>query len=169
MRDRAVRAYVTPAGDDVLTVLNTKDFTSAAERKFYIELRTQDDASVSDLLDGASANLAYQKRKATAAKKRAVTKQAEQERLTASVANAEEDQQKVSDNLASTIDTQVARSIKLAKTDRALSAKIAEEQAALVARLAAQNAANQKSAAAAKFRASASVSASEPSRRYNHA
>ena len=160
MRERAVRAYVTPAGDDVLTVLETKDFTSAAERKFYIELRTQDDASVTDRLDGASADLAYQKRKATAAKKRAVTKQAEQERLTASVASAVADQQKVSDNLASTIDTQVARSLKLAKTDRALSVKIAEQQAALVARLAAQNAANQKSAEQARLRrASASVSA----------
>ena len=146
MRERAVRAYVTPPGDDVLTVLDTKDFTSAAERKFYIELRTQDDAGVTDRLDGASADLAYQKRKATAAKKRAEVKQAEQKRLTDAVASAEADQQQVSDNLAATINTQVARSIKLAKTDRALSVKIAEQQATLVARLAARNAANATSA-----------------------
>ena len=146
MRERAVRAYVTPPGDDVLTVLDTKDFTSAAERKFYIELRTQDDAGVTDRLDGASADLAYQKRKATAAKKRAEVKQAEQKRLTDAVASAEADQQQVSDNLAATINTQVARSIKLAKTDRALSVKIAEQQATLVARLAARKAANATSA-----------------------
>ena len=46
MRERAVRAFVSPPGDDVLTVLETKDFTTAAARKFYIELRAQDDADV---------------------------------------------------------------------------------------------------------------------------
>ncbi len=145
MRDRAVRAYVTPPGDDVLTVLETKDFTSAAERKFYIELRAQDDADVSDRLDGASANLAYQKRKATAAKNRAVTKRAEQKKRTQAVADATAQQQTLSDRLESTIGTQVARSVSLAKTDRALSSKIAKEQAALVARLAAQKAAKAES------------------------
>ena len=68
MRERAVRAFVSPPGDDVLTVLETKDFTTAAARKFYIELRAQDDADVTDRLEGANVDLAYQKRKATAAK-----------------------------------------------------------------------------------------------------
>ena len=158
MRQRAIRAYVTPPGDDVLTVLETKDFTSAAERKFYIELRAQDDADVSDRLDGASADLAYQKRKATAAKKRAVAKRAEQKQRTQAVANATEQQQTLSDRLESTIGTQVARSVALAKTDRALSSKIAKEQAALVARLAAQKAAKAESdrkAAAARAKENA--------------
>ncbi len=152
MRERAVQAYVTPPGDDVLTVLKTKDFTSAAERKFYIQLRAQDDADMADRLDGASADLAYQKRKATAAKHRADTKQAEQARRTEAVATATGQQQRLSASLEATVATQVDRSVRLAKTDRALSAKIAQQQAALVARLAAQKAAAAESArqAAAK-------------------
>ncbi len=152
MRERAVAAYVAPPGDDVLTVLKTKDFTSAAERKFYIQLRAQDDADVADRLDGASADLAYQKRKATAAKHRADTKRAEQQKRTDAVATAEAQQARLSHKLEATVASQVDRSIALAKTDRALSAKIAQQQAALVARVAAQRAARD----AASQRASAS-------------
>jgi len=144
MRRRAVQAYVSPPGDDVLTVLETNDFTTASTRKFYIELRAQKDADVADRLNGAASDLAYQKRKATDAKALADTKQAEQKKRTEAVADAEADQQQISDNLESTIDSEVARSIKLAKTDRALSAKIAKQQAALVARLAAQKAAQEE-------------------------
>lgn len=161
MRQRAVRAYVTPPGDDVLTVLETKDFTSAAERKFYIELRAQDDADVGDRLDGASADLAYQKRRATAAKKRAEVKRGDQKRRTQAVAAATGQQQKLSDRLERTISTQVSRSVALAKTDRALSSKIAKEQAALVSRLAAQKAARAESdrqAAAARKKKPTSTS-----------
>ena len=166
MRQRAVRAYVTPPGDDVLTVLETKDFTSAAERKFYIELRAQDDADVGDRLDGASADLAYQKRRATAAKKRAEAKRGEQKKRTKAVAAATGQQQKLSDRLEGTISAQVSRSVALAKTDRALSSKIAQEQAALVSRLAAQKAAraeaDRQAAAARKKKPTTAVSTSKP-------
>jgi LAS superfamily LD-carboxypeptidase LdcB len=152
MRERAVNAYVSPPGDDILTVLETKDFTTAASRKFYIELRAQDDADVADRLDGANVDLDYQKRKATAAKKRAETKRAEQAERTQSVRDAKAKQQAVADRLQATIDSQVARSLELAKTDRALSAQIAEEQAANLARLAALKAARDREAAAVQVR-----------------
>ena len=144
IRRRAVQAYVSPPGDDVLSVLEANDFTTASTRKFYIELRAQKDADITDRLNGAASDLAYQKRKATEAKALAEQKQAEQKKRTQAVAAAEAEQQNLSNRLESTIDSQVARSIQLAKTDRALSAKIAQQQAALVARLAAQRAANDK-------------------------
>ncbi|CAN5408371.1 hypothetical protein BH10ACT1_BH10ACT1_18640 [soil metagenome] len=156
MRERAVRAYVTPPGDNVLSVLETKDFTSAAERRFYVGLSSQDDADIADRLDGTSKDLAFQKRKATAAKKRAESKRAEQKRRTKAVEAAEAKQQAVADRLQDTVDSQVSRSLQLAKTDRALSAQIAKEQAQLVARLAAQKAANDK-AASAKAQADAAA------------
>jgi peptidoglycan hydrolase CwlO-like protein len=152
MRERAVNAYVSPPGDDILTVLETKDFTTAASRKFYIELRAQDDADVADRLDGANVDLAYQKRKATAAKKRAEAKRAEQAKRTQAVRDAKAKQQAVADRLQATIDSQVARSLELAKTDRALSAQIAQEQAANLARLAALKAARDREAAAIQVR-----------------
>ncbi len=162
MRERAVSAFVSPPGDDILTVLETKDFTTAASRKFYIELRAQDDADVSDRLEGANVDLAYQKRKATAAKKRAEATRAEQAKRTQAVRDAKAKQQAVADRLQATIDSQVARSLELAKTDRALSAQIAQEQAANLARLAALKAARDRQAAAIAVRnaTAANVSAS---------
>ncbi|MGN6695304.1 MAG: hypothetical protein ACTHN0_14100, partial [Aquihabitans sp.] len=53
VRQRAVSAFVSPPGDDVLTVLDTNDFVTASSRKFYIELRSQSDADVADRLNGA--------------------------------------------------------------------------------------------------------------------
>ena len=144
IRRRAVQAYVSPPGDDVLSVLEANDFTTASTRKFYIELRAQKDADITDRLNGAASDLAYQKRKATEAKALAEQKQAEQKKRTQAVAAAEAEQQNLSNRLESTIDSQVARSIQLAKTDRALSAKIAQQQAALVARLAAQKTAREE-------------------------
>jgi peptidoglycan hydrolase CwlO-like protein len=152
IRRRAVAAYVSPPGDDILTVLETNDFTTATNRKFYIELRAAKDEEVTDRLNGAASDLTYQKRKATEAKALAETKRAEQQERTDAVAQAESEQQRVADDLQSTIDSQISRSLELAKTDRALSAEIAEQQAALVARLAAQQAkedADRKAAAAA--------------------
>jgi peptidoglycan hydrolase CwlO-like protein len=149
MRDRAVAAYVSPPADDILTVLETEDFTTAASRKFYIELRAQDDADVADRLEGATVDLDYQKRKATEARERAETKRAEQAERTQAVRDAKAQEQAVADRLSSTINSQVARSVELAKTDRALSAEIAAEQAALAAMLAAREEAARAAAAAA--------------------
>jgi len=148
MRRRAVHAYVSPPADNVLTVLETNDFTTASSRKFYIELRAQDDADVADRLDGAKVDIAYQRQLATKAKKVAEAKRAEQAKRTDAVRDAKSKQQKIADKLESTIQSQVARSLQLAKTDRALSAEIAQRQAALVARLAAQKASQRRSAAA---------------------
>jgi len=149
MRRRAVHAYVSPPADDILTVLETNDFTTASSRKFYIELRAQDDADIADRLDGATSDLAFQKHKAEAARKRAEAKRAEQARRTEAVRGAKADQQTVANKIQATMDSQIARSVELAKTDRALAAKIAEQQAALAARLAAAQASAQAAAAAA--------------------
>src|SRR5690606_38626116 len=132
----AVRAYVNPAADDVITVLGTQDFTSAAERSFYLDLRAQDDADVADRLDGALTDLSYQRRKAAAAKARADAQEAEQARRTASVRDAKAQQQALADKLEATVNAQISRSVELARTDRALSAEIAKRQAELVARIA---------------------------------
>ncbi|MBX3287666.1 MAG: M15 family metallopeptidase, partial [Actinobacteria bacterium] len=70
--------------------------------------------------------------------------------------------QAVADRLQATIDSQVARSLELAKTDRTLSAQIAQEQAANLARLAALKAARDREAEAIRVRnaAASNVSAS---------
>ncbi|CAN5408414.1 hypothetical protein BH10ACT1_BH10ACT1_18650 [soil metagenome] len=144
MRERAVRAYVSPPGDDVLTVLETKDFTSAAERRFYVDLKAQDDADIADRLDGAVTDLSFQKRKAAAARTRADAKRVEQRKRTKAVQQAEAAQQALSDKMQSTVNSQISRSVQLARTDRALSSQIAKQQAALVARIAAQKAAREE-------------------------
>jgi peptidoglycan hydrolase CwlO-like protein len=149
VRQRAVNAYVSPPGDDVLTVLDTNDFVTASSRKFYIELRSQDDADVADRLDGALAEIDHQREKAEAARKVAEKKEAEQAERTEAVRTAEAQQQKLAASLQDTIDSQIARSIELQKTDRELSKKIAEEAAAAAARLAAARAAREEAAAAA--------------------
>jgi hypothetical protein len=163
MRRRAIQAFVSPPGDDVLTVLETKDFVTASNRKFFIELRAQDDADVADRLDGARADLDYQRRKATEAKKVAEQKEAEQARRTDAVRHAQSQQQRVASSIQSSINTQIARSIDLAKTDRKLSQQIAEEQARLQAQLLAakarQAAASKAAAAAAAAQAAAAAAA----------
>ena len=160
MSDRAIREFVNPASEDLLTVLDTEDMNAAANRSFYIELRSQDDADIADRLEGATVDLAAQKEKAAEARERAVTQRAEQTRRTESVRVAQQRQATVAANLQDTIDAQVARSLELAKTDRALSKQIAEEQAQLVARLAAAKAAQDEAdAEQARQAAAASVSA----------
>ncbi len=69
IRHRAVAAYVSPPGDDVLTVLETNDFTTAANHKFYIELRSQGDADVADKLKGATVDIEHEREKAAEARK----------------------------------------------------------------------------------------------------
>jgi len=162
MRERAVRAYVSPSGDEVLTVLETKDFTSAAERRFYVDLKAQDDTDLADRLDGAVTDLAYQKRKATAAKKRADSQRAEQQKRTESVKAAQAQQQTLADKLSATIADQTNRSVVLAQTDRALSAKIAKEAAARLARLAAQQAAQDEANRRAAVAAAAAANKPPP-------
>lgn len=146
IRRRAVQAYVSPPGEDVLSVLDTNDFVTASSRKFYIELRSQDDADVGDRLNGARTEVEYQKEKAQAARKVAETKRAEQAERTDAVRNAKAQKQKIASRIQSTIESQIARSLDLQATDRALSQQIAAEQAALVARLAAQAAADKAAA-----------------------
>lgn len=141
MRRRAVRAYVTPTGDDLLSVLETNDFTTATSRRFYLQLRAQNDADVSDRLQGATEDLQFAREQATAARQRAEDKRAEQAQRTEAVRQAQAAQQRISDNMQAQVDSQVARSLDLAATDRKLSAQIAEEQARIVARIAAQKAA----------------------------
>lgn len=158
IRRRAVQAFVNPPGTDALTVLGTEDYTSASNRKFYIELRAQDDADVADRLQGAIADLAYQRKKAAAAKRTAEAKRAEQAKRTAAVQAARDDQATLAKKIQGTIDSQIARSVQLAATDRALSKQIAEEQARLQAQLLAAQAAQQareREAAAAAAAAAA--------------
>ncbi len=155
IKRRAVQAYVAPPSDGALSVLETNDFVTASSRKFYLELRSQDDADISDRLDGALSDLDYQREKAEAARKEAEAKEKEQAERTDAVREAKAAKQKLSDKLQSTINSQIARSVELAATDRALAKQIAEEQAALVARLAAQQAAAEAAAARAAEEAAA--------------
>ena len=156
MRRRAVAAYVSPAADDVLSVLETNDFTTAATRKFYIELRSQGDADVADRLEGATDDIAHEREKAKTARELAEAKRQEQAERTEAVDAARADQQRLADNMQATIDAQIARSLDLAETDRELSAQIAEQQAALAARLAAERAAREEAARQASRRSSQS-------------
>ncbi|MGB3056003.1 MAG: hypothetical protein WBB52_14240, partial [Acidimicrobiales bacterium] len=133
MRRRAVAAYVSPTADDVLSVLETNDFTSAATRKFYIELRSQGDADVADRLKGATDDIDHEREKAEEARQVAEAKRKEQAERTAAVDTARANQQRLADDMQATIDSQIARSLDLAATDRDLSARIAEQQAALAA------------------------------------
>lgn len=164
MRDRAVAAFVNPPGDDMLTVLEANDFTTASAQRFYLGLRAQDDADLSDQLQGATEDLEHEKAKATEAEARAKDKLAEQQVRTDAVRAAEADQQQLADSLQASIDAQVARSLQLAATDRTLSAQIAQEQAALAARLAAiqaaQHAQQQASSAGSSSGSSSSGSSS---------
>jgi septal ring factor EnvC (AmiA/AmiB activator) len=166
IRRRAVQAFVNPPGNDALTVLGTEDYASASNRKFYIELRAQDDADVADRLQGAIADLAYQRKKAAAAKRTAEAKRAEQAKRTAAVQAARDEQAALASKIQSRIDSQIQRSIQLAATDRALSKRIAEEQARLQAQLlaaqAAQQAREREAAAAAAAAAARAPSTQAP-------
>jgi hypothetical protein len=141
IKRRAVQSYVSPPGDDVLSVLETEDFVTASSRKFYLELRSQDDADVTDRLDGAVTEVDYQREQAEAARKVAEEKEAEQAERTEAVRDAKAQKEQLAASLEATINSQIQRSIELQATDRALAKQIAEEQAALVARLAAEKAA----------------------------
>ena len=154
LRARAVQSYVNPPGTDALSVLGAQDFTTAANHKFYLELRSQDEADVADRLNGANSDVEHQRSLASEARELAEAKRVEQAERTESVKTARAEQQRVASQIEAVMDSQVARSLELAATDRDLSRKIAEEQAALAARVAAQKAAAE---AAAKQRAAAAT------------
>jgi peptidoglycan hydrolase CwlO-like protein len=164
IKRRAVESYMSPPGEDVLTVLETNDFVTASSRKFYLELRSQDDADVTDRLDGAVTEVDYQREQAEAARQVAEEKEAEQAERTEAVRDAKAQKQQLAESLEATINSQIARSIELQKTDRALAKQIAEEQAALVARIAAQKAAQEEAErqAAAAAAAAAPVAPADP-------
>ena len=155
VRERAVSAFVSPPGDDVLTVLDTNDFVTASSRKFYIELRSQSDADVADRLNGAMAEIDFQREKAEKARKLAEKKEAEQAERTEAVRTAKAQKQSLADDLEATINAQIQRSIELQATDKALSKQIAQEAAAAAARLAALKAQQDAAAAAAAAQAAA--------------
>lgn len=156
IRRRAVVAYVSPPGDDVLTVLDTNDFTTAANHKFYIELRSQGDADVADKLKGATVDVEHERKKADEARRIAEEKRVEQAERTEAVEVAQANQERISANMQASIDAQIARSIELAATDETLSQRIAEEQAAIAARLAAEQARREEAARQAAARRAAS-------------
>ncbi len=160
MRTRAVRAYVNPPGDDVLTVLETNDFTTAANHKFYLELRSQGDADVADKLKGATADIAHEREKADEARQVAEEKRVEQAEVTEAVRQAQANQQRIEANMQATLDSQVALSLELYATDEDLAKRIADEQAAIAARLAAERAAREEAARRAAARRASSSSAS---------
>jgi hypothetical protein len=162
IKRRAVQSYVSPPGDDVLSVLETSDFVTASSRKFYLELRSQDDADVTDRLDGAVSEVDYQREQAEAARQLAEEKEAEQAERTDAVRDARSQKAQLASKLEATISSQIARSIELQKTDRALAKQIAEEQAALVARLAAEKAAQEEAARKAAAEQAASAPAPTP-------
>lgn len=149
VRERAVTAFVSPPGDDVLTVLDTNDFVTASSRKFYIELRSQSDADVADRLNGAMAEIDFQREKAEKARKVAEKKEAEQVKRTEAVRTAKDQKEQLAEDLEATINAQIERSVELQKTDKALSKQIAQEAAAAAARLAALKAKQDAAAAAA--------------------
>lgn len=161
IKRRAVHSYVSPPTDSALSVLETNDFVSASSRKFYLELRFQDDADVADRLDGALNDLDFQREKAEEARKTAEAKEKEQAERTDAVRAAKDAQQKLADKLQATINQQIERSVQLAATDRKLAKQIADEQAALVARLAAQQAMQRKAQADAAAQAAAQQSANQ--------
>ncbi|NLD78252.1 MAG: hypothetical protein GX643_16480, partial [Acidimicrobiales bacterium] len=85
LKNRAVAAYVSPPADDVLTVLETNDFTTAANQRFYIELRSQGDADVADKFKGATVDIEHERQKADEARKIAEEKRVEQAERTEAV------------------------------------------------------------------------------------
>lgn len=164
MARRAVSAYVAPPTDDVLAMLQGGSMTEASSRQLYIELQAMGDSDLEDKLAGVDDDVRYQRRRAVAARKLAQDKRAEQAARTERVKRARAQQQQLANSVQSRIDSQVAESVRLAKTDRALSAKIAQQQALLAARLAQQReAARQARAAAAAQAAAASRAASSSS------
>ena len=161
IRRRAVQAYVSPPGDDVFAVLESNDFVSASNKQFYLELRSQDDADVNDRLNGAISEVDYQRERAEAARVLAEEKEAEQAERTEAVREAKAQKQELATKLEATINSQIARSIELQKTDRALAKQIAEQQAALVARLAAEKAATEEAARSAAQQAAQQAAQSQ--------
>ena len=146
IRRRAVQAYISPPSQDVLSVLEADDFTTASTRKFFIELRAQSDAEIADSLDGATKDLDHARAQASEAKETAEAKRVEQLERAEAVREAQAQQQQVASDLQASMDAQLARSVELATTDQNLARQIAEEQAAIAARLAAQRAAEQERA-----------------------
>ena len=170
LSDRAIREFVNPASEDILTAFGPEDMNAATNRSFYIELRSQDDADIADRLEGATVDLADQEAKARDARERAETQRAEQARRTESVRQAKADQQQLYSSAEASMQAQIARSVELARTDAALSKQIAEQQARLAARLAAERARKEeaaRAAAAAQARPSTPSTPSTPSGNQN--
>ncbi|MCU1352669.1 MAG: hypothetical protein JWM05_1878, partial [Acidimicrobiales bacterium] len=154
---RAVAAYMNPPADDLLTMLQTKDITMANDRKLFVELRATRDSDLADQLRGLGRDLDYQRGRAKSAKELATRKRDEQRQRTLKVERAQAAKKKLADGIQARIDSQVAVSIKLARTNKALSTQIALQQAQLAARLAAERAVAAAAQAAANRRPPAST------------
>lgn len=163
MTRRAIQAYVQPTGDDLLTVLESKDFTTATEQTFFVELRSQNDADLEERLEGAQVDRDHEKDKADEARTRAKKTRDELSGKVAALEEARAQQLAVFNQAQATLNAQIAYSVQLSTTDQKLSAQIAEQQAALAARLAQEQAAMQAQAEAqAQAQAQAEANINRP-------
>jgi LAS superfamily LD-carboxypeptidase LdcB len=131
-------------------MLEAKNIGDANDRQLYIDLRAQNDADLTDQLQGLDQDLTHERTLARAAEKRAVAKRQEQRTRTVKVERAQANERILANHVQAQINAQVAKSIKLAKTDKALSAQIALQEAQLAARLAAGRARDAAIASAAR-------------------
>ncbi len=159
MRERAIASYVSPPSDQVFDLLRMQSFKAANYRRMYGEVQAANDADLADELKSSKADLQFIRRQAAHARHVIETKQRQQQARTDKVATARARQLSFASALKRRIDSSVARSIRLARTDKALSTRIAREQAALAARLAAARAAAAAAAQAAADRAAAAAAA----------
>lgn len=138
MAAQAVDAYTHPSGDDLSSLLDARNASEAAQRQALTSLRNQQSADVTDRYRALKAQIEVQQREADDAARRAKASRAEVANRLGQLKQARGAKASFATQVEKRISTQLARSVELAKQDRALSGKLALEEAQLRARLLAQ-------------------------------
>jgi LAS superfamily LD-carboxypeptidase LdcB len=132
----AVDAYVSPRPGGLLSSLNATSLAEASRGQELLKASSENGADVAEALGVARADLETQRQAAESAQTQARQRQRDVEARLAELKGAEEEQQRLADQVEARLDEALSEADALAGLDLQLSQQIAQRQAALARRVA---------------------------------
>lgn len=132
----AVDAYVSPRPAGFFSSLNAASLAEASRGQELLQASSENGADVAEALRVARTDLATQRQAAEVARAQARERQGQVESRLAELKGAEEQQQRLADQVEDRLDEALAEADALASLDQQLSQQIAQRQAELARRVA---------------------------------
>jgi LAS superfamily LD-carboxypeptidase LdcB len=131
VREFAVEAFIRPPAEDALAAMEADNLSDAAEKRALLQMQSEYDADLLDLLSAAQEDLEVQRRLAEEAAVRAADRRAEAETRLAEVRAARDQQAAFAAQVQYRLERALSEAAALDELDRELSNQIRRQQAEL--------------------------------------